>query len=412
MLALVVQQAAYQIHWIEVGGVGHGLHGTGIVRVDLDAFQDLQRCAAVLAGDDVRTAAGFALIADHTANAHGTIQLCTQHLNPFLVRVGQRHLNAQSLVQEVLNLIAQLHGRIRIQPAEIVKHLVPELQSNAHEHLLVLCCDGQELFVSHVVDILDGHQLFLNLVQVVDKGAVTGGAEQQAAIVLAERLVVLINGYSVRCLVLICEGDVVLHPILLFISREHLCYGLLEELRVLRRDGYREVAGAVGILHILLSLNQMLRNSGAHFAGIPVELEHALGFGAIRQAGFLQQGLEGFLAILGSIGRLPKKIRCIEGKVLDAGGELCAGGIGRKILPCLQFGQAAEHVLEHAGRCAGSRDKLALALNIGLLIIRDGGFYAIGRQDLDSALRGCGANNLHPGETALEAVDLTGNLTH
>ena len=266
--------------------------------------------------------------------------------------------------------------------------------------------------MGHVVDVLDGHQFFLYLVQIVDKGAVTGGAEQQATIVLAEGLVVLVHCDGVRSLVLICEGDVVLHPILLFISREHLCYGLLEELSVLRGDGYREVAGAIGIFHIFLSLNQMLRNGGADLTGIPVEFEHALGLCAVCQAGFLQKGLEGFVPIFSSIGRLPKKLRCIEGEVLDAGGELCAGGIGRKILPCLQFGQAAEHVLEHAGRCAGSRDKFALALHIGLLIIGNGGFYAIGRQDLDSALRGCGANNLHPGETALEAVNLTGNLAY
>ena len=143
MLALVIQQAAHQIHGIKVGGVGHGLHSTRIVRIDLDAFQNLEAGAAILAGDDVRAAAGLALVADHAADAHGTIQLCTQHLNPLLMRMSQRHLNAQSLVQEVLYLVAQLHGRIRIQPAEVIKHLVPELQGNAHEHLLVLCGDGQ-----------------------------------------------------------------------------------------------------------------------------------------------------------------------------------------------------------------------------------------------------------------------------
>ena len=67
-----------------------------------------------------------------------------------------------------------------------------------------------------------------------------------------------------------------------------------------------------------------------------MELEDALWLGAVCQAFFLQEEAEGLEAVFGSVGRFSEEFRCIEGEVLDAGGELGAGGIGRKVLPFLK----------------------------------------------------------------------------
>ena len=177
----------------------------------------------------------------------------------------------------------------------------------------------------------------------------TGGTEQQGAVFLAERLVLLIYRNGVRSLVLIGEIYLVAYSVAFFVLRKDLRHGILEELGMLRGDGDGKVAGAVRIAHVFLRLHKVLRNGRTDLRGIPVELEDALGLGAVGKAGLLEQSLEGLLTIFGAVLRLSEEFRAIEGEVLDAGRQLCAGGIGRKVFPCLKFGETAEHVLEHAG---------------------------------------------------------------
>ena len=264
MISLVVQKAADEVYRVEVGGVGHGLHGSGIGLVDLDAFQNLERCAAILAGDDVGAAAGLAFIAHHATDADGTVELGAQHFYAFCLRVGKRKLDAEMPVKEVLYLVAELYGRVFVQGTEVLEDLVPELERNAHENLLVFCGDGEIFLVSHVVNVLDGYQFFLHLVKVVDEGSVACRTEEKSAVILAEGLVVLRYGDGVRSLVLIRESDVVLHSVALFILRKDLCHCGLEEFCMLRGDGDGKVAGAVGIPHVLLGLYKVFCDGGAH----------------------------------------------------------------------------------------------------------------------------------------------------
>ena len=406
MLALVVIEAANQIYWIEVRGLAHSSHSSGVFLVDLDAFQNLEAGAAILAGNHIRTAAGLSLIAHHTAHADGPVELGTEHLYAFLLGMGQRHLDAEFLVQELLYLVAKLHGRIFVQLAEEVKDLVSELQGNAHKHLLVLCRNRQEFLVGHVVNVLDAHQLVCYLIEVVDEGAVTGGTEQKGSVFLAEGLVVRRYGYGIRGLVLEGEGDIVLDTVLLLIGLLDGANGNLKEGLVLRRDGNGQVAGTVTVSHILLGFYQMLGNGGAYFFRIAVEAENALGLAAIGQAIFFQELLEGFQAVFPGILRRAEEFFRIEGKILDAGSQLGTGGIGRKILAGFQLRQALEHILEHTGSCAGGRYKLALSVNFGLLIIVYCGFYRFGIQHFDASFRSGGAHDLHPGEAILEMLNL------
>ena len=115
MLALIVVQAAHQIYRIEVRSLGHGLHGTGILLVDLDALQNLQAGAAVLSGNHIGAAAGLSFVLYHTANADGPVELSTEHLHTLGLGMGQRDLDAQFLVQEILYLVAKLLGRSLVQ---------------------------------------------------------------------------------------------------------------------------------------------------------------------------------------------------------------------------------------------------------------------------------------------------------
>ena len=243
--------------------------------------------------------------------------------------MGQRHLHAQFLVQEVLYLVAQLHGRVLVQLLEIGENLISQLQGATHEHLFVFGRNGKELLVGHIVNILDAYQFVRHLIEVVDEGAVTGGTEQERAVFLAERLVVRRYGNGIRGLILEGEGDIVLYTVLLLISLFNGTDGNLKEGLVLRRNGDGEVAGVVLISHILLGFHQMLCNGGAHFFRIAMEVQHALGLAAICQAFFLEKLFQGFQPIFTAVFGGAEELGGVEGEVLDAGGQLGAGGIGR-----------------------------------------------------------------------------------
>ena len=150
-----------------------------------------------------------------------------------------------------------------------------------------------------VVDILDAHELFLHLIEVVDEGAVTGGTEEEGAIGLAERLVVGVYGDGVGGFVLIGEADVVLDAVAFFVGGKDFADGGFEERTVLRRDGDGELAGTIGIPHVLLRLYEVLGDGGAHLpVGVAVELEDALGLAAVAEALLLaEESLEGAFSI-------------------------------------------------------------------------------------------------------------------
>ena len=411
MLALVVIEAAHQIYRVEVRGLGHGLHGAGILLVDLDALQNLQAGAAVLSGNHIRAATGLSLVLHHAAYADGPVQLGAEHLHPLGLGMGQRHLDAQFLVQEVLNLIAKRHGGILVQLSQVIKNPVSELQGHTHQHLLVLCGNGQELLVRHIVYILDAHQLIGHLVQVVDEGAVSGGAEEKGAVGLAERLVVRGDGNGVRGLVLEGEADVVLDTVFLLIVLLDGADSLLKQRLVLRRNGHGEVAGTVGITHVFLRLHQMFGDGRPHLVRITVEFQDALGLAAIGQSVLFQQLLQRLEPIIPAVFGSAEDFRRIEGEILDTGGQTGAGRVGRQVFPLFQIGQALEHVLEHAGGGAGGRDKLALSVHIGLFVIIYRGFDGLGIQNLDAPFRGGGPYDLHPGEAVFEMLNLLFYLT-
>ena len=411
MLALIVVQAAHQIYRIEVRSLRHGLHGTGILLVNLDTLQNLQAGAAVLAGNHVRTASGLPFILHHAAHADGPVQLGMEHLHPLGLGMGQGHLDAQLLVQEVLYLIAQLQGGCLVQFSQVVENPVPQLEGRTHQHLLVPGGDRQELLMCHIVYILDAHQFIAHLIEVVDKGAVTGGTEQQGAVGLAERLVVRGDGNGVRGLVLEGEGNVVLDAVFLLVGLLDSPDGNLEQRLVLRRNGNREVAGSVGIAHVFLRLYQVLRDGRTHLVRITVEVQHALGLAAVCQSFFFQQFFQGPEPVLTAVFGAAEDFRRVEGEILDTGGQSGSGRIGSQVLPFFQLGQALEHVLEHAGGGTGGGNKLALTVYIGLFVIRYRGFDGLGIQYFDSSFGGGGPHNLHPGEAVFEMLNLLFYLT-
>ena len=108
-----------------------------------------------------------------------------------------------------------------------------------------------------------------------------GGTAQNLPVLVQERLIVRGHRHGIGRLVLIGKGQVVPDAVTLLKNRLHLSQSRLKQRPVLRRNGHRQVAASVGVAHILLRLHQMLGQGGPHLLRITMELQHALGFGAI-----------------------------------------------------------------------------------------------------------------------------------
>ena len=162
---------------------------------------------------------------------------------------------------------------------------VTKLKCLAEEDLLPGCCLREEPFVGHVVDVLDGNDFFLYLIEVVDECAVSCRTEKERVCLCSERLVLHVYCDSVCSLVLEGEGDVVGNSVLRLVSGLHFSISLLEEVLVLRRDGNDEVCCAVVVSHIVLSLDKMLRECGADLSvGIFMELKDSLRLRAVAES--------------------------------------------------------------------------------------------------------------------------------
>jgi len=258
-----------------------------------------------------------------------------------------------------------------------------------------------------IVDVLDRDQFGIDLVQVVDQGAVTGRAEQEGVVIGPEGFVLRIHGDGVRGLVLEGEGDVVFHAVTRFEVGFYLGEGLFEKSLVLRGDGDDKVAGAVGIAHVGRGLHEVLGDGGTYFPVlIAVELDDTLGLGAIAQAFVRQDFLQDRLPIRGRVLLRTEECLRIESELVDLCGEFRPGSGFRKVLALLQGSQSREDVLEHAGSGARSRHELAFSVDLRSFIILDGRVGLGLGKDADAALRGGRAHDLHPGETLPEVVDL------
>ena len=405
--ALVVAQAAHEIHGVEMRRVGHRFHCALVLLVDLDTFQDLEGGGAILPGNDVRTAAGLAFVADHAANADRTVQLRAEQFHTLGLAACQRQLDTEFLVQEILDFVADLNGRILIQFPEVTEDAVAHLQGLAHQDLLVTGGRPEKLLMGDIVDVLDGHEFFIDLVQVVDEGAVAGRTEQEGVVIGTERLVLRIDGDGVGSLVLVGEGDLVFHAVTGLEDGLHFGESLLEERLVFRGDGNDEVAGAVGIAHVRGGLHEVFGDGGADFpALIAVELDDTFRLGAIAQAFVREDFAQDGLAVGGRIFLSAEEGVGIESELFDLGGELGAGGIGREVLPFLEGGKTGKDVLEHPGSGTGGRYELALAGDLRPFVITDGVIGLGLGEDADTAVRRGRPHDLHPGESLLEMLDL------
>ena len=154
-----------------------------IRHIDLNTLKHLKRCRTILLSNEERTTARFTLILNHTSNAYRTVKLLTDSLYPSLAVISHRHLDAKSLLKELLDVITKhlnlrtlvnilithtgmgrnRHSKRRsnilishdVKLAKIAVKSVTKLKSLTDEDLLPQSSLRKKTLISHIVDVLD-----------------------------------------------------------------------------------------------------------------------------------------------------------------------------------------------------------------------------------------------------------------
>ena len=390
--------------------------GTLIIHIDLDTLQNLKIGRTVLAGNNERATARLTLVADHTAGTDRTIKLRPEQGNPLGRSTHERKLDTKFTVKERLYLVTKTLTLIRsdignsIKFTKIPEDDIPQFQTLAHEDLLVAGSHTQEPVVGDIVNVLDGNQFILKIIQVINQSPVTGRSEQKTAIFLSEWLVLHIHSHGIGSLVLERERDVVLHAILFLISSIDLLQSSREKRLELRRNSENNIGRTIGIPHIILSLNKMLsKGSPALPVRISVETDYALRLRAIAEPAGIEDLVGNILAIIRIVLRLTEHLLSIESEILDAGSKLADRRIRARIRTVFQSGKPCENILEHTGSCSGSWHELALSDHRGIVTISDSLVSLLLAHHLDSALRSRRSYDIHPRKSLLETLNLSLN---
>ena len=179
-----------------------------------------------------RAAARFALVAYHSADAHGTVEEgveagCLLAVVEAAVVGGQ--LEMEVALDEVLDGFELCGLDAFVEQAEAVKALLLKFEEQSGKHFLV--DDGGVLHPvgHHVVDVFDKDKVGALFVEVLDECTVSAGTEHQPAVVVAYGVVLFVDGNDVGVVFLLGEGDVQFHMEGILVVAFHFGHFLAEE---------------------------------------------------------------------------------------------------------------------------------------------------------------------------------------
>ena len=278
-LTLVVLSSTNEIHRVEVSALGKHLHVLLVVGVNLRAFQNLQADSAIAIISKEWTTTWLTHVLDNAADTHRTVQLLAeiddqvgilQFLDVSLATAEVTLNEADDFLQ--LLMVVQT----RVEHLEIFERLLLKGHQDTCNHLLVGHGVSLQAIRHHIIDVLDEHHVGINLIEVLDKCAMTPRTEEQRAILIAEWSIVWVGSDGVGAWFLLREGDVVLHAKLLCIEVSLLSHLLLKESEMVVRDGEVNVGLAIAA-SIEGCLHQVLLHRSAHLVGrILMEEEQSL----------------------------------------------------------------------------------------------------------------------------------------
>ena len=337
-----------------------------IVHVDLAALENLERDTPVGIVSEEGATAGFADIAHHAADAHRAVESTIEIVEEFESFEGFSGVAVAVKIffDELQHLVQALFAHIaRFEFFEIGESTGLQADEQTGKHLFVSDGVGFQPVGADIVDGFDEDHIGIEVVEVFDQGAVSAGAEEQAAVCVAKRRAVGVGSHSVGGWFLLGEGDVELYAFVLHKTRSTLFGQCFEKGAVFGRNGEVEshVAVGAGIFH---PFHEVLFERRARSVGIAMELQQSLGQTAVIESFGQQQTGHYFLVFAFGHERSAvftvqfheRSIECAEERGV---GQVFEEGLGEGVCRCVGCAvEEGKEVLEHAACCAGSGDEL------------------------------------------------------
>ena len=283
---------------------------------------------------------------------------------------------------------------------------------------------GKELLVRHgvafqtvghnVVDIFDKHHVGIDVVEVFNKRAVAARAEEQAAVLLAERRIVGVGGRRVGRGFLFRETDVESGIVGGGILRGFLGCQCLEEGAVLGRHGEVHVHFSVLALSVERAFHEVFFQRRARALGVVVEFQQTFRQCAVVEAVLAEQRVHhGLVCAVGEQGWNILAVQAeagsvevgVESRFIDIIEKRLFKIALRRVVFCICKG---EEILEHAAGRARGRHELHNLVRPVLIVVPCGevvGRFGVRGLEDSFADSGC-AFEFEEGEAFFKACHL------
>ena len=200
--AAVVLGAADEVDGVEVGrGLEYFLL-LRVVVVDLRRFDNLEASTVLGINGVEGTASGFAEVLHHAADAHGAVE---ELMEGFGIATFWYH-DVKLFFCEADEAVKGAFVGLAVEGAEGLEAFLAEFEEHAGNHLLVNHCCVFHPVGHHIVNVFDEDEVGALLVEILYEGAVPTWAEDEAAILVACRVVLLVDGDGVCIMLLFREG--------------------------------------------------------------------------------------------------------------------------------------------------------------------------------------------------------------
>ena len=293
--SFVVFGGADEVDGVEVCGAGKDGFLLGVAAVDLGGLHYLQAFDALCVACEEGAAAGFALVAHHAAYAYGAVEQVVEALGllgsgEVGVAVGQ--LDVEVVLGKVFDGFELLGCGAFVEGAQVVEALLLEFEQQACKDFLV---DDGGVFhpVGHyVVDVFDKDDVGALFVEVFDECAVAAGPEDELPVVVADGVVLFVDGYDVGVVLLFGEGDVEFYVEGVFVVAFHFGHFATEEGPVFGRDGEVEVDGVVAHAGVFGAFDDVFFEGCALQVAVAMEFEQAFGQVSVAQVLVVEQEVD------------------------------------------------------------------------------------------------------------------------
>ena len=171
-----------------------------ILHVYLRAFQNLQRHSAVCIISQERAATRFAHILHHAADAHRTVQLAfqIQHQVGIFQILDVLLAAIQILLHKAYHFLHLLAGIFSaVNETQILECFLLQRHQYARNHLLVCHRITFQTVGHHVVNVLHKHDISVQVIQILNQGAMAARTEHQPSFLITERMILHIGSHRV-----------------------------------------------------------------------------------------------------------------------------------------------------------------------------------------------------------------------